>query len=144
MKKRWLNILKTGFSTERYHWVMLFYRVLVAFAIIRIHGWKKITGFEEEVLHIPDPFGFGGYTATVMAILSNVVCSVFVAFGLFTRLAAFGAMMVPLIGLLVIHIADPWPAKDAPWMYSLAFLVILLMGPGKYSLDNWMYKKLKN
>ncbi|MGD1843064.1 MAG: DoxX family protein [Thermonemataceae bacterium] len=142
MKSSIKALFSTDILSKRAHITFLVYRILLAFAIIRVHGYKKLVHFEAEVLHIPDPFGFGGQAAVVMAILSNVVCAVLVALGLLTRLAALGALIVPLTGLLIVHLNDPWIQKDAPLMYSLAFSLILFIGPGKYSLDRLIYQRV--
>jgi len=121
---------------------ILGFRVLVAFAMIRTHGWKKLTDFEGTVAHIPDPFGIGGDLSAVVSILANVVFALFVAVGFFTRAAALFILSVTVTGFFVVHWGDPWPVKDVPLMYSVTFLLILLLGPGKYSLDHVLSQKL--
>ena len=134
------QIVHTKLPHNRADYVLLFYRVAISTSFLFIHGAKKIINFQDEVQHIPDPFNMGGYTATVIAIFSNVVCSIFVALGLFTRAFAIGAFMIPFIGLLIVHAGDPWAVKDVPLMYSIAFAVIIVLGPGKFSLDRVISK----
>lgn len=143
--KYWLyQITRTTLPENRADYVLLMYRVTVSMAFLFIHGAKKIVNFQDEVQHIPDPFNMGGTTATIIAIFSNVVCSIFVAMGLFTRAFAIGAFMIPFIGLLIVHANDPWVVKDVPLMYSLAFAVIIALGPGRFSLDSVLNKKWFN
>ncbi|WP_298545804.1 DoxX family protein [uncultured Aquimarina sp.] len=137
-------ILNTSISQATLDWVLLGYRIAISLSILSIHGAKKIIHFEEEIIHIPDPFHMGGYVATIIAIFANVVCAIFIAMGLFTRFFALGALSIPLIGLLVVHINDPWAIKDVPLMYSIAFLIILILGPGRHSLDRIVSKKWFN
>lgn len=137
---KWLRqLVHTEIPKNRIDFVLLLYRIIVSMSFLFIHGLKKILNFQDEVQHIPDPFGMGGYNATLIAIFSNVVCSIFVAMGLFTRAFALGAFMIPFIGLTIVHANDPWVVRDVPLMYSLAFLVIMSLGPGKYSLDTVIY-----
>ena len=139
--KYWMyHITRTTLPKNRPDYVLLLYRVAISMSFLFIHGSKKVMNFQDEVQHIPDPFNMGGTTATVIAIFSNVVCSIFVALGLFTRLFAIGAFMIPFIGLLIVHADDPWVVKDVPLMYSLAFGVIIMLGPGRYSLDRVLDK----
>jgi putative oxidoreductase len=35
----------------------------------------------------------------------------------------------------VVHWHDSLLEKDMPYMYSVAYLLILLLGPGKYAID---------
>lgn len=129
---------------DRQGLILLGYRSLVAFAMIRTHGIKKITDIEGEIAHIPDPLGLGGEFTAFMAIFTNLVLTVFVILGFATRLSALGILSVTLSGLFLVHWGDPWPVKDMPLMYSLAYLLILAMGPGKYSLDHFISSKMKN
>lgn len=114
---------------------LLAFRAMVSLSMINTHGWKKIKDIAGTMEHIPDPFGIGGALSTYMAIGANIFLAGFVALGLFTRLSAVGILSVTLVGFFVVHGHDPWPVRDVPLMYSLAFLLILVLGPGKYSLD---------
>jgi putative oxidoreductase len=39
-----------------------------------------------------------------------------------------------------VHANDPLAVKDVPYMYSLAFALIAILGAGKYSLDHYFFK----
>ncbi len=112
---------------------LLFYRILIAFALIRTHGWKKIIDFQETVNHIPDPFGIGSTTSAYLAVFTNVILAAMVIPGLFTRLSALGIASLTLVGFFLVHWQDPWPVKDVPLMYSIAFIMLIALGPGKFS-----------
>lgn len=116
------------------------FRVLVSLAMINTHGIKKVIYLQETIAHIPDPFGIGGELSTAMAILANIICPILVIMGLATRLAILPILGVTMIGFFIVHAADPWSVKDIPLIYSLAYMLIFFIGPGKYSLD---YKIVK-
>lgn len=122
-------------SQRLWDWGLLVFRLLAGFALLRVHGWEKIANYEEELRSIPDPFGLGGPVNLSIAIFSDVFCAVLVMLGLFTRLASLSVMGTTLVGLLFVHLNDAWHDKDVPMVYSIMFLVILLLGPGKYSVD---------
>lgn len=119
----------------------LFFRVLVSISMINTHGIKKLIHFSDTVQHIPDPLGLGGEISAVMAIIANIVAPLCIIFGLFTRLATIPILAVTLMGFFVVHASDPWSVRDIPLMYSLAYILILFLGSGKYALD---YKLFKN
>jgi putative oxidoreductase len=123
---------------------LLLFRLLAGFALLRVHGLEKIVNYQEEVRSIPDPFGLGGEVNVAIAIFSDVFCALLVMGGLFTRLAALSVLCTTLVGLLFVHINDPWHGKDVPMVYSIMFLVILLLGPGRYSLDAKVSKSLRH
>ncbi|MBK9471474.1 MAG: DoxX family protein [bacterium] len=71
----------------------------------------------------------------VLAILAELVCALLVVLGLFTRLATIGPLFVMATAFLVIHAADPLARRELALIYFIGFLAILLLGPGRYSLD---------
>jgi len=123
---------------------LLAFRALVAISMINTHGWKKITDIEGTMEHIPDPFGIGGQLSAYLSIGANIFLAGFVVLGVFTRLSSTGILSVTLVGFFIVHGNDPWPVRDVPLMYSLAFLLILVLGPGKYSLDEKISRQLNN
>lgn len=125
------------------HATLLGFRALVSLSMINTHGMKKVLDIEGTMAHIPDPFGIGGALSTYISIGVNIFLAGFVAIGLLTRLSSLGILSVTLSGFFIVHANDPWAVRDVPLMYSLAFLLILLLGPGKYSLDQWITKQLK-
>ncbi|MCH2044897.1 MAG: DoxX family protein [Saprospiraceae bacterium] len=146
-----MNLKKVSFSqlfftdiasSTLFNWTILLYRIIVSIAMIGIHGLTKIINFSEEVNKIPDPFNMGGEVALTLAIIANIGCTSLIILGLFTRFSAFFILCLTFTGLVVVHAADPWVVKDIPLMYSLAFGLILLLGPGKFALDTLIYKRM--
>ncbi|MEL6560214.1 MAG: DoxX family protein [Bacteroidota bacterium] len=122
--------------------ILLVFRSLVAFAMIRTHGLKKILDIKGTMAHIPDPFGIGGELSAYIAIFANVFCASSVMLGFLTRASAFFILSLTLTGFFLVHWGDPWPIKDTPLIYSIAFFAILCLGPGKYSLDHVISNKI--
>ena len=144
MKTFLTKLLSTDLPIRRFDGAMLGFRVAIGAAMIFIHGWKKVSDFAATAANIPDPFGLGGDISAVIAILANVVFAVLVVVGLFTRPAAAFILGVTVVGLLLVHAPDPWVVKDMPLMYSLAFGLVLILGPGRYSLDNQLFNVQRN
>jgi putative oxidoreductase len=123
---------------------LLLFRLLAGFALLLVHGWEKIANYEEELRSIPDPFGLGAEVNLAVAIFSDVFCAVLVMAGLFTRLACLAILGTTLVGLFFVHFHDAWHDKDVPLVYSIMFGVILMLGPGKYSLDGALSDALRH
>jgi putative oxidoreductase len=62
--------------------------------------------------------------------------------GLLTRLAILPVLAVTLTGYFIEHWGDTLLERDPPFMYSIAFLLLLVLGPGRYSLDRVIERKL--
>jgi putative oxidoreductase len=140
MNKVGIYIFKSQPNSKTVDISLLVFRVLISLSMINTHGMKKVLNFEETIQHIPDPLGVGGEISAVIAILANIVAPIFVIVGFTTRLATLIILSVTLMGFFVVHGSDPWAVRDIPLMYSLAYLLILFMGAGKYSIDHKIYK----
>lgn len=111
---------------------------LVFGAGIAVHGWSKIQ----------NPFGWMGPDAPVpsifqaLAALSEFGGGIALIIGLLTPLAMLGLSVTMAVAITTVHLAQghPFVARGGP-SYELATLylgfalLILLAGPGRYSLD---------
>ena len=141
--RTWAALLLAPRSSERAtDWALLAFRLLAGFALFRVHGLDKLLHFQHEAATIPDPFGLGGTFNAAFAVFSDVGCALLVMLGLLTRPAALGVLSTTLVGLLVVHLHDTWDLKDAPLTYATMFLLVLLAGPGRFSLDAWLSRRL--
>lgn len=114
---------------------ILLFRIIVSLELIIVHGLKKIGIGIAHAEIVPNPLGLPEMVNHVFATSANIVFPLFIIFGLFTRLATLPILAVTLTGYFVVHGHDPLLERDIPFMYSLAFLFIFALGPGKYSLD---------
>ncbi len=130
------QLLLTDLPSGRVSIALLLFRLGIGGSMIHTHGMKKLLNFQESLGHIPDPFGVGAYPSMVIALLGNLLFAAFVMVGFMTRISALFICSITLVGLLVVHAADPWTIKDVPYMYTLAFGLIFILGPGRYSLDH--------
>ena len=121
---------------------MLLLRVAVSLEIAIVHGFKKIGVGVSQAENIPNPLHLPDAFNNVFAIAANIVFPFFVLIGFFTRLSTLPTLAVTLTGYFVVHWNDTLLEKDTPFIYSLIFLIILILGPGKYSVDNSIHKKL--
>lgn len=132
------HILAPRSSGQGTDWALLVFRLLAGFALFRVHGLDKLLHFQREAATIPDPFGLGGQFNAAFAVFSDVGCALLVMLGLLARPAALGVLGTTLVGLLVVHRHDSWDLKDAPLTYATMFLLVLLAGPGRFSVDAWL------
>jgi putative oxidoreductase len=113
---------------------LLVLRVAVG-GFMLVHGWQKLTAFNELADVFPDPIGMGSQLSLIAAIGAEVGCSLLLVVGLATRLAALPLAFTMIIALLVVHGADPWQKKELAAIYLSIYVAIGLMGPGRFSLD---------
>jgi putative oxidoreductase len=78
----------------------------------------------------------------MMATLSDTVAPFLIILGIGTRLAALPVIGVTAIGYFVVHRKDSPEVRDVPYMYTLCYLLILALGAGTYSIDNYLLQVL--
>ena len=109
---------------------LLLLRVITG-AMIFSHGLAKIENFAALSAGFPDPLDLGAKTSLVLIILAEAGCAWLLIAGLLTRLAT-----LPLI--FGVHAPFTFAGSELPLMYLLVFVVLLLTGAGKYSLDYYL------
>jgi putative oxidoreductase len=121
---------------------LLIFRVAVSLQLMVAHGLKKIGIGVPNAEQVPNPLHLPEAINQGFAVASNLVFPLFVMFGLLTRVAILPILAVTLTGYFVVHWNDSLLEKDMPFMYSLAFLLLFVIGPGKYAVDYWLNKNL--
>ncbi len=142
MKKIFIRSVNPSVSHQAFNIGMLLFRIAVCLEMIFVHGVKKLGIGAAEAEKVPNPLHLPEVFNYAFAVSANVFFPFLVLIGLCTRLATLPTLAVTLTGYFILHWNDAALVKDTPFIYSLIFLLILVMGPGKYSLDNYFFKKL--
>jgi putative oxidoreductase len=136
------RIFNTSSNQTVVNTALLILRIGIA-CFMLTHGWPKLmkllAGGEIQFL---DPFGLGATASFVLAIFAEVLCSFLLLFGLATRWATIPLIITMLVAIFVAHAADGFQKQELPGHYVLVYLFLLLVGPGKYSLDYFIGRKL--
>lgn len=107
------------------------------------HGWGKITNLSNVIAFL----GKQGYPLPnvlgLCAGLAEFVGALFVAIGLLTRSAALTVVSAMAVAAFVQHAKHPWlgkaPSKEMALLYLLGMAVIVVAGPGRFSLDRRLF-----
>lgn len=70
-----------------------------------------------------------------LAIFAEFFCSALLVLGLFTRWASIPLIITMGVAVFDIHIDDGFAVMEKALLYLTAYLSILILGPGKLSLD---------
>jgi putative oxidoreductase len=120
---------------------LLVLRVGVGAFMIYAHGWSKLIGFSEASDSFADPFGLGSMPSLVLAIFAEVFCSALLVLGLFTRFAAIPLIATMSVAAFIVHADDPFGDRELALVYLVAYVALLLTGPGELSLDRVLLRK---
>lgn len=73
--------------------------------------------------------------------LSEFLGGILIALGLMTRVNAFFLAFTMFVAAFIRHGGDPFKQMEMSLLYLCIYIGILLIGPGKFSLDNIINKK---
>lgn len=108
------------------------------------HGIPKLMQFfSGEPIAFASVLGMSMGLSLALAVFAEVFCSVCVLLGLGTRLASIPLIVTMATAAFHIHGADPFARKEMSLLYGLIFIVLLLTGAGKYSIDYLLSEKFK-
>lgn len=105
------------------------------------HGYGKLTSFSDNAAGFPDPLHIGNKLSMASAIGAEFFCGILVAIGLFTRLTVLPLIFTMVMAAAVIHSGDPFKTKELAVVYLAGYVAILLVGPGRFSVDGVMARK---
>lgn len=120
---------------------LLFIRIAAGGMMAYAHGIPKWNSFAEKAEKFSDPLGVGSANSLILVIFAELVCSVLLMAGLFSRLAALPLMITMAVAAFIIHADDPFSKQEFALLYFLLFLIVFLAGPGRFSLDAALFNK---
>ena len=136
-------------TNSNYHSLgLLLLRIIGGLMMVYNHGWSKITADPEKWNRLghalTDLIGleflstFFGF----MAAFSESVCALLIIIGLFTRPASILLFFTMFVAMMNHIIDNEMP--ELAIMYCLLSLVLIVSGPGNYSLDQKWFSKKNN
>jgi len=100
------------------------------------HGYGKLTHFDETAKFMPHLFGMSSSITTALVIFAEFFCSLFIILGLFTRLACVPLIITMCYALFITLHGEVFGKGELATLYLAAFTVLLLVGPGRVSVDS--------
>lgn len=113
---------------------MLFLRVAFS-GMMLTHGIPKLLKMLSGKFSFVDPIGIGEPATLGLAVLAEVLFPILVIIGFKTRLASIPIIITMLVAVFVVHANDAFIVKEMGILYSIGFIVIALLGAGRYSVD---------
>ena len=133
------RLLSTHYSAGAFNVAMLFIRI-VSGAIMMSHGYNKLVNFASKKATFMNFLGIGRATSLSLTIFAEFFCALFIIIGLLTRLASIPLIVVMCVAIFKAHNADFFGEAELASLYLAAFVVLLLVGPGRISVDGMVGK----
>ena len=128
------KLLSTKYSAGVFNAAMLLLR-LGAGILMMGHGYEKLIHFGSKHNSFMNFLGMGSTISLSLVIFAEFFCALFIIIGLFTRLAAIPLIIAMSVALFKAHNVDIFGKGELAALYLTCFLVLLLLGPGKVSVD---------
>ncbi|MFC6097999.1 DoxX family protein [Flavobacterium qiangtangense] len=125
--------------------MMLFIVRATVSCFMLVHGigkWQMLMS-GADTSQFPDPLGVGHSTSLGLAVFAEVVCSGLLFIGFATRLVVVPLIFTMVIAVFVVHGSQGFQERELASLYLLIYLLLLITGSGKYSIDHFIYKKTK-
>ncbi|EKF56469.1 DoxX family protein [Galbibacter marinus] len=110
-------------------------------ALMLVHGISKIPMLDQSPIQFYDFMGVGDELSLYLALFAEIGCSIFVILGCATRLVVIPLIITMLVAVFVIHAADPFVKQEMGLHYLLIYVMLLLTGAGRYSIDYLISKR---
>ncbi|PKF76140.1 DoxX family protein [Chryseobacterium sp. PMSZPI] len=121
--------------------ILLVVRVFVGFAMLS-HGFPKLqmllAGGKIEFF---DFMGMGPVVSLVLTVFAEFVCSILLILGLFTRVSLGFLVFTMAIAAFFVHGADPFEKREMSLIYLSVYLLLMVCGAGKFSVDYMIEKR---
>jgi putative oxidoreductase len=132
-----VKLLRLSFLPTSVDLALLVLRVWLGLALVSLHGWSKLIGFAERSQRFADPFGIGSPASLALAVFAEVVCSVLLVLGLFTRFAALACGITMATAFFFAHGGrlTGQGNGELAFIFLGGFVTLFLAGGGRFSLD---------
>lgn len=121
---------------------LLVLRVSIGLLMAFGHGLGKLQKlFSDAPIQFADPIGIGVTASLALSGLTEFFLSIFIVFGIFTRLATIPLIFNMVVALCFVHLHDPFSRMEPALLYLVPYVTLLLTGAGKISADSLLRKK---
>ena len=129
------RLITTHYSAGAFNTATLLLRIV--FGILMMYrGYEILVHFSNPQRYIPNIMGIGMTASKLFVIFAEFFCALFVVIGLFTRLVVIPIIIVIIAIFMAIHYTVFDLATGETYaLYLSAFITLLLVGPGKVSVD---------
>ena len=133
------KLLSTKYSAGAFTTAVLLLRLCLGLLMMN-HGYDKLIHFGTKHNSFMNFLGIGSTASLALVIFAEFFCSLFLILGLFTRLATIPLIIVMGVALFMAHNGEVFDKGEVAALYLMGYLVLLLLGPGKISVDGMVGK----
>jgi len=107
----------------------------------KVHGWGKMTHFSEYSADFYNFLGLGSSFSLGLVVFAELICALLIVLGFFTRLATIPLIIAMLVIIFDVNAGEEIYKYETPLLFMMIFVVLMITGAGKYSLDYKLFSK---
>lgn len=130
-----------SYSTTSFNIAMLLLRISFGVILMVSHGFAKLRHFDQLQSTFYSFMGMGPKASLILALFAEVFCSLLIVLGLFTRWACIPLIITMLVVIYGANAGKDFLDSELAIAYLVAFVTLILCGPGSISVDGMISKK---
>ena len=135
------KLFSTRYSDNAFNFAILLLRIVAGLTMAINHGYGKLTGFSKLSANFPNPYHLSSMVAASLVTFAEFFCALLIVLGLLTRFACIPLIIAMGTAFVSAHNADLFSqSAELSAIYLSIFIAILLVGPGKVSVDKLIGK----
>jgi len=131
------KLLSTKYSAGSFNFATLILRLTLGIVMV-YYGYKLMSHFGENKAHGTSILGMSREVSLLLMIFVKLACGLLLVLGLFSRIAALLIFLYMGYALYSQYHLDVFGSGTFAMVFFGGSLVLLLLGPGKYSIDSAM------
>ena len=128
------KLMSTNYTTGSFNLATLLLRLGCGGLIIH-HGYDKLVNFAVYKSKFMSFLGMGQATTLGLVVFAELICGALLLIGLFARLATIPLIITMCVALFMAHKGQIFGDGEMAALYLSGFLALLIVGPGKISVD---------
>lgn len=104
------------------------------------HGYGKCIKLINGDFTFADPLGIGSAPSLALTVFAEIFCALLVLFGLKTKWMSVPLAITMIVAVFVVHADHDFGRQEMGLMYLVIYIILILSGGGKYSLDRLIGK----
>jgi putative oxidoreductase len=133
------KLFSVSYTSWAFNLALLILRVGCGILMLN-HGYDKLVHFQQYSANFMNFLGLSGSVSLALVIFAEFFCSIFLILGLFTRLVTIPLMIDVAVAVVKGHDMKIFSEGEHAAIFFLVFLAILLVGPGRISIDGMINK----
>ena len=128
------KLMSIHYNPFTFNTSMLVLRVALGILMMS-HGYDKLIHINDYKAEFLNFLGIGSTGSLLLVVFAEFFCALFIVIGLFTRIVAIPIIITMGVVVFQVNHLDFFGKAELGTLYLAGFLVLILCGPGKVSVD---------